>query len=135
MARPQRPQPPQPDPRAAIPLSEQAFHVLLALVDGERHGYGIMRDLEERTNGAMKLGAGTLYGILKRLLASGIVDETDERPDPKLGDERRRYYRLTAFGAAVLAAETRRIEELLHHARRKRARIESGSRGFKPRPA
>lgn len=135
MARPERPRASQRDPRTAIPLSEQAFFVLLALVDGERHGYGIMRDVEERTNGAMKLGAGTLYGLLKRLLAAGIVDETAERPDPELDDQRRRYYRLTAFGAAVLAAETRRLEELIRAARPKRARIEAGSRGLKPRPA
>ena len=135
MARSHRPKPLQQDPRAEIPLSEQAFYVLLALVDGERHGYGIMHDVDERTNGALKLGAGTLYGLLKRLLTSGIVAETEERPDPSLDDERRRYYRLTPFGAAVLAAETRRLEDLVQHARRKRARIEASVRDFKPRPA
>jgi DNA-binding PadR family transcriptional regulator len=135
MARLQRSQLPQRDPRTAIPLSEQAFYVLLALVDGERHGYAIMQDVDERTSGTLKLGAGTLYGLLKRLLAAGIVVETDERPDPDLDDERRRYYCLTPFGAAVLAAETRRLEELVRHARRKRAGIDAGARGLKPRPA
>lgn len=135
MARSQRPQPSGQDPRAEIPLSEQAFYVLLALVDGERHGYGIMQDVDERTAGALKLGAGTLYGVLKRLLTAGIIAETAERRDPNLGDERRRYYRLTPFGAAVLAAETRRLEELVQQARRKRARIEASVRDFKPRPA
>ena len=135
MARSQRPQLPQRDPRTEVPLSEQAFHVLLALVDGERHGYAIIQDVAERTSGTLKLGAGTLYGLLKRLLAAGIVAETDERPDPDLDDERRRYYCLTPFGAAVMAAETRRLEELVQHARRNRARIDAAARGLKPRPA
>jgi DNA-binding PadR family transcriptional regulator len=126
---------PHKDPAAYLPLSEQGFHILLALADAERHGYGIMQEIHERTGGILRLGAGTLYGLLKRLLASGLIEETDERPDPSLDDERRRYYRLTAYGATVLSLETRRLEGLLRQARRKRDEIEAGARRFKPRNA
>lgn len=122
-------------PESLLPLSEQVFHVLLALVDTDRHGYGIMRDIHERTGGAMRIGAGTLYGCLKRLLAGGLIEELDERPDPSIDDERRRYYRLTALGAEVVAGEARRLEELVRQARRKRVLDKSGARGLRPRPA
>jgi DNA-binding PadR family transcriptional regulator len=108
------------DPAALLPLSEQVFQVLLSLADTDRHGYGIMRDVAERTNGRIRLGAGTLYGSLKRLLSAGLVEELGERPDPALDDERRRYYRLTPFGAAVARSEARRLSELVREAQRKR---------------
>ena len=123
------------DPAALLPLSEQMFHILLALVDADRHGYGIMRDIQQRTAGAMRIGAGTLYGCLKRLLAAGLIEELDERPDPSIDDERRRYYRLTAFGATVMAAEARRLDALVRQAKRKRVLGKGGARGMRPRPA
>jgi DNA-binding PadR family transcriptional regulator len=116
-------------------LSEQVFQVLLALVDADRHGYGIMRDIEQRTGGEMRLGAGTLYGCLKRLRAGGLIEELGERPDPSIDDERRRYYRLTALGADVVASEARRLEELVRQARRKRVLDKGEARGLRPRPA
>lgn len=109
-----------PDRPDAAPLTPATFHILLALVDEERHGYAIMQEVAERTDGAMKLGPGTLYGSLKRLLEQGIVEESDERADPALDDERRRYYRITGYGIAVARAEARRLEELVRSARRKK---------------
>ena len=82
------------------PLTPAVFHVLLALADGERHGYAIMQEVAESTGGRMKMGPGTLYGTIKRLLEARMIEESDERPDPDLDDERRRYYRLTAARAA-----------------------------------
>src|SRR6476469_3341936 len=93
-----------------LPLAPATFEILLALVDAERHGYAIMKDVAERTAGAVHLGPGTLYGALKRLLDAGMVKEGGERPDPELGDERRRYYRLTPFGLQVARAEARRLD-------------------------
>jgi len=103
---------------ATAPLSAQVFHILLALVDGDRHGYGIILDVERETGGSVRLGPGTLYGALKRLVAAGWVVETDRRPDPTLDDERRRYYRLTEDGHRVLAAETARMASAVARARR-----------------
>ena len=77
------------------PLTPAVFHVLLALADGERHGYAIMQEVAENTGGRIKMGPGTLYGTIKRLLEARMIEESDERPDPDLDDERRRYYRLT----------------------------------------
>ena len=85
------------------------FHVLLALSDGPRHGYGIMQDVARQTNDALQLGPGTLYGCLKRMLAVGLVEESDERPDLELDDERRRYYRMTALGRKTVRAEAIRL--------------------------
>ena len=107
-------------PESLLPLTPATFHILVALADGERHGYGIMREVEERTDTGLRLGPGTLYGSLKRLLGEGLIEESGERADPQLGDERRRYYRLTPFGAAVARAEARRLEALVREARRKR---------------
>ncbi len=109
-----------PDPDSLLPLSAATFHILLALVDAERHGYAIMQEVAERTDGAVKLGPGTLYGSLKRLLEQGLVEESGERADPALDDERRRYYRITRFGVAVARAEARRLEKLVLAARRKK---------------
>ena len=91
------------------PLTPPVFHILLALTDGERHGYGVMQDVSRQTGGALQLGPGTLYGCLKRMLAAGLVEESDERPDPALDDERRRYYRITALGDRAVRAEARRL--------------------------
>ncbi len=97
------------EPARLLPLTPAVFHILLALADGERHGYGIMRDVEAHTQGAVKMGPGTLYGSIKRMLAAGVIEEADERPDPELDDERRRYYRLTPLGRRALAAEAERL--------------------------
>ena len=107
-------------PESFLPLSAATFQVLLALVGGERHGYAIMKEVEERTDGALRLGPGTLYGTLKRLLDTGLVEEGSERADPEAGDERRRYYRLTKLGLAVARAEAKRLEALVRLARRKK---------------
>jgi DNA-binding PadR family transcriptional regulator len=107
-------------PETQLPLAPATFHILLALADGERHGYAIMQEVSDRTEGAVRLGPGTLYGALKRLLAGGLVEETDERADPELDDERRRYYRLTKFGLRVARAEAKRLEAMVRAARRKK---------------
>jgi DNA-binding PadR family transcriptional regulator len=102
------------------PLTPAVFHILLALSDGERHGYGIMREIEARTGGAVRMGPGTLYGSIKRMLADGLIVETDERPDPALDDQRRRYYRITYRGERAAQAEAARLERLVGIARAKR---------------
>ena len=107
-------------PESHLPLAPATFEILLALVDGERHGYAIMKEVSVRTEGAVRLGPGTLYGALKRLLESGLVEEGGERADPELGDERRRYYRLTKFGLRVARAEARRLDAMVRAARRKK---------------
>ncbi len=112
--------PSAPAPRRLLPLTPASLHVLLALADGERHGYGIMREVEERTGGELRLGPGTLYGSLKRMLGEGLIAEAGERADPQLGDERRRYYGITALGRATAAAEARRLDALVRLARSKR---------------
>jgi len=91
------------------PLTPPVFHILLSLAEEERHGYGIMQDVTQQTGGALQLGPGTLYGCLKRMLAAGLVEESDERPDPSLDDERRRYYRMTVKGRRVVRAEAQRL--------------------------
>jgi DNA-binding PadR family transcriptional regulator len=102
------------------PLTPAVFHILLALADGEKHGYAIMKDVEDQTSGQIKMGPGTLYGSIKRMLAGGLIEETDERPDPALDDERRRYYRLTIQGQVVVAAESRRLALAVKVARQKK---------------
>ena len=102
------------------PLTPAVFHVLLALADGERHGYAIMQEVADSTGGAIKMGPGTLYGTIKRLLEAKLIEESDERPDPDLDDERRRYYRLTALGQRAVRAEALRYAEVVALARRKR---------------
>ena len=97
-----------------LPLSAQQFHVLLALSDRERHGYGIILDVLERTDGALRLGTGTLYTAVARLADLGLIADADRR------DDRRRYYRLTSTGRAVLRAETARLESLVRHAHDRR---------------
>jgi DNA-binding PadR family transcriptional regulator len=92
-----------------LPLTPPVFHILLALAEEERHGYGIMQDVAQQTGGALQLGPGTLYGCLKRMVAAGLVEECDERPDPALDDERRRYYRMTPAGRRAVRAEAQRL--------------------------
>jgi DNA-binding PadR family transcriptional regulator len=106
--------------RKLLPLTPPVFHILLALSDGERHGYGIMQDVAWQTNDALQLGPGTLYGCLKRMLAAGLVEESDERPDPALDDSRRRYYRMTALGQRTVRAEAERLEGAVTAARSRR---------------
>jgi DNA-binding PadR family transcriptional regulator len=103
-----------------LPLTPAVFHILLALADRERHGYAIMQEVEATTEGRISMGPGTLYGSIKRLLRAGLIEESDERPDPALDDRRRRYYRLTDFGRRVAAAEAARLEEAVADARSKR---------------
>ncbi|HEX5964310.1 MAG TPA: PadR family transcriptional regulator [Pyrinomonadaceae bacterium] len=107
-------------PEAWLPLTPAMFHILLALADKERHGYEIMREVDERSEGKVRLGPGTLYGSVKRMLGDGLIEELDERPDPELDDERRRYYRLTNLGHRVAVAEAERLERLVKNARAKR---------------
>ena len=104
-------------PPATPPLSRTAVHVLLAIGPEERHGYAIMAEVARITGGAVRLGPGAVYTTIKRLLDDGLIGETDERPDPELDDQRRRYYRLTAFGRTIAAAEVRRLETLVSSVR------------------
>ena len=108
------------DPEKLLPLTPTVFHILLALSDGDLHGYGIMQEVAEHTAGQIRLGPGTLYGAIKRLLSNRLIVETDERPDPELDDERRRYYRLTDIGQQVLKEEVQRISKMVSIAQRKR---------------
>jgi DNA-binding PadR family transcriptional regulator len=110
----------QTEPGEMPPLTPAVFHVLLALADSERHGYAIMQEVAESTGGRIKMGPGTLYGTIKRLLEARMIEESDERPDPELDDERRRYYRLTAVGQRAVRAEALRYAEMAEVARRKR---------------
>ena len=107
-------------PQDLLPLTPPVFHILLALSEGERHGYAIMQEVAADTGGALQLGPGTLYGCLKRMLSARLVEESDERPDPALDDERRRYYRITNFGAEALQAEAERLASAVRAARAKR---------------
>ena len=115
--------PPADDPTSFLPLPSAPLHILLALREGERHGYAVMRDVEHLSDGAVKMGPGTLYGAIKRLLADGLIEESAERPDPELDDQRRRYYRLTGLGERVCSAEIGRLSKLVHRA---------GGRAWKP---
>lgn len=111
---------PNQNPEDLLPLTPAVFHILLALSDGERHGYAIMREVEHSTGGHTRMGPGTLYGTIKRAIAAGLVEESDERPDAELDDERRRYYRLTAFGLRVATAEAERLSRLVAEAQARR---------------
>jgi DNA-binding PadR family transcriptional regulator len=102
---------------AFLPLTPVAFEILLALADGEQHGYSIMREVGRRSAGAVMLHPGTLYRALARLLESGLIEELEERPDPEKDDERRRYYQLTETGVAVARAEAERLAGQLAAAR------------------
>jgi DNA-binding PadR family transcriptional regulator len=102
---------------ALLPLPIAAFHILLALADADRHGYAIIQEVEARTDGELRLSAGTLYRSIQRMLEQGLLVEARERPAPELDDERRRYYRITDFGAAVARAEAQRLARLVKMAR------------------
>ena len=103
-----------------LPLTPVSFEILLALAGGEQHGYSVMLDVERRTSGEISLHAGSLYRALNRLLEAGLIEELDERPDPKHDDERRRYYRLTPKGLEVARGEARRLELQVEAARQRR---------------
>src|SRR5512144_580234 len=108
---------PSSNPEDYLPMTPAVFNILLALADGEKHGYAIMLEVEANTQGAVKMGPGTLYGSIKRMLASGLIEECDERPDPALDDERRRYYRLSGLGQRLLRLEAERLERQVNTAR------------------
>ena len=114
------------NPNALLPLPAATFHILMALAGEDRHGYAIIRDVEARTGGALRLSPGTLYRSVQRMLEQGLILETQERPDPELDDERRRYYRITEFGRQVGTAEAHRMAQLVKLAR---------SNGFVPERA
>ena len=109
----------QTDSETLLPLTPAIFNILLALADGERHGYSIMQEIVGQTGGKLRIGPTTLYRSIKHLLEGGLIVESDERPDPALDDERRRYYRLTALGQRVAVAEMNRLEQMLAVARSK----------------
>jgi DNA-binding PadR family transcriptional regulator len=104
---------PKSDPRAFLPLKTHWLHILLALAGQEQHGYGIMREVLDRTDGKVRLWPATLYGTLKRLIDEGLIEESDTRPAAELDDARRRYYRLTRLGRRVLDLETERLHDLV----------------------
>jgi len=106
-------------PKNFIPLTPAVFHILLALADGEKHGYAIMQEVENISHNQVKMGPGTLYGSIKRMISSGLIEECDERPDLDMDDQRRRYYRLTGLGGEVLMEESKRLAALLEQARAK----------------
>jgi DNA-binding PadR family transcriptional regulator len=109
-----------------LPLLPATFHILMALADEDRHGYAVIQEIAARTDGAIKMSAGTLYRSLQRMREQGLIEETEDRPAPDEDDERRRYYRITKFGEAVARAEARRLQDLVRLAR---------ASGFVPRSA
>jgi DNA-binding PadR family transcriptional regulator len=109
-----------------LPLPASVMHIVVALADGEKHGYAILRDVTELSGGAVRMGSGTLYGSIKRMLDQGLIEETEERPDPALDDQRRRYYRLTELGQRVGAAEHRRLTALVDAARLRQLGLRPG---------
>ena len=110
-------------PSGLLPLPVSQMHILLALTTGDKHGYAIMKEVEAFTDGAVTMGPGTLYGAIKQMLKAGLIEESSERPDPDLDDERRRYYRLTGLGLRILDAEVARIEQLARTARTRRTNV------------
>ena len=114
------------DVESLLPLQSATFYILMALGDGERHGYAIIQDIAARTRGEVKLSAGTLYRSIQRMQEQGLIVETKRRPAPEEDDERRRYYQITKFGSSVVHAELRRLQQLIKLAR---------SKGFAPERA
>lgn len=112
---------------ALLPLTPAVFHILLTLADGERHGYAIMQDIAATTDGTLRIGPGTLYRSIKQMLEARMIEEAEERPDPTLDDERRRYYRLTPFGLRVAEAEAARLARLVEVARARQLLAPTGS--------
>ena len=107
-------------PDSFLPLHNNWFHILLSLVGNEQHGYGIMQEVLERTDGAVRIWPATLYGALQRMIAGGLIEESEERPAAELDDARRRYYRLTRLGRTVLDLECERLRDMLRMVQRKR---------------
>lgn len=112
--------PKPPSPTSFLPLTPVVYEILLALADADRHGYAIMQEIEQRTNGTTSLRPGTLYRAVDRLLSSKLIEESDRRPDPDMDDERRRYYRLTTLGRRVVTAEAERLTRAVAAARAKK---------------
>ena len=106
-----------PDVDDLLPLPPATLHILMALADDDRHGYAIIQEIEARTNGALRMSAGTLYRSIQRMIEQGLIVELHDRPAPELDDERRRYYRISKFGEAVARAEVRRLQGLVRLAR------------------
>jgi DNA-binding PadR family transcriptional regulator len=113
-------------PNQQLPLTPAVFQILLALMDQERHGYGIMKEVTAQTEGEVVLRPGTLYQAIKRMLDMGLIEESDERPDQNLDDERRRYYKLAGLGRKVAHAEVERLGKLLQIARAKEKLLTQG---------
>jgi DNA-binding PadR family transcriptional regulator len=113
------------DPNSLLPLTPAVFHILLALVGEDRHGYGIIKDVEYRTEGRVLLKPGTLYQAIKRLLDAELIEEAEAKADTEINDERRRYYHLSGAGQAVVSAEAKRLERLVQLARAKHVLAES----------
>ena len=115
---------PRHSPESFLPLKSNWFHILLTLVGGEQHGYAIMQEVLERSDGKVRLWPATLYGSLKRLISAGLIVESAGRPAPELDDARRRYYKLTPLGRQVLDLESQRLKDLVRvlDARRREAR-------------
>ncbi len=113
------------DPESFLPLTPAMLHTLVALADGDKHGYAILKEVSRRTDGAVRLGPGTLYALVKRAVSDGLIAETDVRPDPALDDERRKYYRLTPRGRRVAIAEIERLESIVTLAHQKKLRPRS----------
>ena len=105
------------NPDEFLPLTPAVFNILLALADGEKHGYGIMQEVETNTKGQVLMGPGTLYGSIKRMLQADLIEESDERADPDMDDQRRRYYQLTALGRRTLRREAERLASQVKIAR------------------
>ena len=114
------------DPGQQLPLTPVVLHILLALTEGERHGYGIAQEIEEATEGQMRTGPGTLYGSVQRMLASSLIEEAPHRARADDDDPRRRYYRMTAFGKRVLELELHRLARIIRVAHRKRLMPDGG---------
>ena len=115
-----------PSPESLLPLPTAVFHILIALADRDRHGYSIMQDVASRTDGAVRLSAGTLYSSIRRMLEQGLIEELHESPDPSSTDERRRYYRLTRDGRETARKEMARMSSLLTQARLTSLRTKEG---------
>jgi DNA-binding PadR family transcriptional regulator len=107
----------RPDPETLLPLKPVVFQVLLTLAEGERHGYGIVQEIAERSSARLQLEPGNLYRTLRFMLDEGLIQASDRRPPPGEDDERRRYYRITKFGQRVASAEAARLVELVADAR------------------
>ncbi len=114
------------DPATQLPLTPAVLHILLALTGGERHGYAIAAEVEETTSGSVRMGPGTLYGSIQRMLDAGLIEEVS-RKRPREDDERRRYYRLTGFGQRVLELEVQRLDRVVRVAKRKHVLGDAGA--------